>query len=114
MNRYSFQTVVGDDLVMAMAATDQAMAVFALTGKTLAFRAAKPGCPVGLETPDAALSKAGAIVSEAAGTFTVTLAPADTADLEPGDYPFLVYATSSGAQRTVAAGRLRLIRGIDA
>lgn len=113
MNRYSFQTVAGDDLVMAMAATDQAMAVFALTGKTLAFRAMRPGCSC-RSTPDAVLEKAGAIVSAAAGTFTVTLAPADTADLDAGDYPFLVYATSSGAQRTVACGRLRIIQGIDA
>lgn len=113
MNRYSFQTVAGDDLVMSMAATDQAMAVFALTGKTLTFRAVRPGCSYH-STPDAVLEKAGATVSAVNGTFTVTLAPADTADLEPGDYPFLVYATSSGAQRTVANGRLRIIRGIEA
>ena len=64
--------------------------------------------------PDGVWERAGARVSAVRGPFTVTLEPGDTADLEPGDYPFLVYATSSGAQRTVANGRLRIIRGIEA
>lgn len=114
MNRYSFLTVAGDDLVMAMTARDQANAIFTLTDKTLAFRAADPRLGAYLSTPAAVLEKAGSIVSASAGTFTVTLAPDDTALLLPGDYPFLVFATSSGAQRTVARGRLRIIAGIEA
>lgn len=114
MNRYSFAVMPGDDLVMAMTAMDQSNAVFVLTGKTLSFRTADPRGVSYLTTPASVLTKAGAIVSAALGTFTVTLAPADTADLLPGDYPFLVYATSSGAQQVVARGRLRIGEGISA
>lgn len=66
-------------------------------------------------TPDAntlakSLTKAGVVVSGAAGTISYTITRSDIKDLEPGVYEADIWRTDSGAARQLAYGPI-IVRG---
>lgn len=78
-----------------------------LTGKTISWSLARapntPDCLQGIVT------YAGTIVSASAGSYTIPIAPGDTANLTPGNYYHQTNTTDgTGSVQIVNAGRFRL------
>jgi hypothetical protein len=97
----NFIHLAGEDVTLSMTARDATGAILNLTGATIAWKLA-------LNAGDTALvSKTGTIVSAAAGTFTVALVAADTADLY-GDYVHQAIVTISGAVTVGVRGIMRI------
>lgn len=97
----------GDTETLAGTATSQAGAAINLTAASITYQLTDGSCVLVEKT----LSDGIAVVSAAAGTFTVTLAPADTATLEAGTYWHSAVVTSSGGTvTTTLRGRLRIAR----
>lgn len=98
----------GENRTLSFAARDGSNAVASLTSKTVTYRVAELGC----DTP--LITKTGSVVSAAAGTFTVAIAPTDT-DAMTGDYQHQAITTDgSGNVEVVMAGRLRVRPYIEA
>jgi hypothetical protein len=97
----------GDGLTLSAVALDAAGAVISLTGATLDWRLTN-------STQDLVLGSIGtrlAVVSAAAGTFTLTLDADDTANLDGGTYRHAgTVTTAAGIVTTVIEGRVRIIR----
>lgn len=58
---------------------------------------------------DKLLSKAGSIVSESDGTFTVTIEDTDLDPIEPGTYFWDVWRTDAGSERCLGYGQFQVV-----
>lgn len=99
--------VAGDTETLAATATDAAGTAINLTGYAIAYRMTDGDTALVSKS----LSSGVAVVSASAGTFTVTLDPADTDGRDPGTYRHACAVTSgAGVVTTVFRGRLRITR----
>ena len=99
MNVQNFSFTAGEDRTLSMTASNQAGTILNLTGATIVWRLSKG------RGGTAVLDIAGAIVSAAAGTFTVTLTDTNTEDLS-GAYYHQAIVTISGTTTVAVAGRV--------
>lgn len=96
----------GANATLSMEARDGSNAPLSLSGASVSWRVGRG--PTMIDAPLSLFSKTGAIVSAAAGTFTVSIVPDDTRDLE-GDYLHQAWVTNASAQTyVVAEGRFRV------
>lgn len=105
MNKINVDIYAGDARTLNLAARDYSNDIKDISGLTLTFRVGPPGF-------DAVFEKACTIVSAAAGTFTVALVAADTAELA-GDYTYQVRAASGATETTVLSGRFRVLPVVE-
>lgn len=105
MNKINVDIYAGDERTINLVARDYSNDIKDISGLTLTFRVGKPGL-------DALFEKACTVVSAAAGTFTVALVAADTAEMS-GDYVYQVRAASGSAETTVLSGRFRVIPVVE-
>jgi hypothetical protein len=97
----------GDGLTLSATALDAAGAAISLTGASLAWRLTDGTRSLVTGSIGTRL----AVVSAAAGTFTLTLDEADTAGLDGGTYRHAgTVTTAAGVTTTVVEGRVRVMR----
>lgn len=99
MNIQNLAIVAGDDATLVLTAKDGSQRVKNLTGGTITWALAR------FLGETAVLSKAGAIVSAAAGTFSIALTDSDTFNLS-GEYVQQAKLTVAGVTTTVVQGRV--------
>lgn len=100
------ETTAGEDRVWTLHARDSSNAVKDLTGCAIAWYVARP--PARPDYTTALINKTGTTVSASAGTFTVSVAAADTQFLN-GDYEHQAWCTDgSGNATLVSRGRFRV------
>jgi hypothetical protein len=105
MNLNNFRIAAGEDRTLSLTARDANGAVLVITGGTLEFQLLSQRGGVVIFTAT------GAIVSGAAGTYTVTLTDGNTENLASGTRWFRVFATVSGTTTKCNEGRI-LVDGI--
>jgi hypothetical protein len=111
LNRQHLEVHAGENRTLTLYARDASNVVKNLTGHTLSWRVGR-----GPFTFDSSpvFTKTGSIVSAAAGTFTVSITPSDTENLE-GDYTHYGVATDgSGNVSAVVGGRFRVLPQVEA
>ena len=105
MNLNNFRIAAGEDRTLSFVARDATGAVLVITDGTLTFELLSQRGGVKL------FEKAGAIVSGAAGTYTVSLTDSDTDNWASGTRWYRVWATVSGTTTKCNEGRI-LVDGI--
>src|SRR4051812_1423258 len=106
-NIQHLQMYSGEDWTPTLYARDSSNAPVSLTGKTVTWYMGRS--PLRPDNSTAIVTKTGTVVSAAAGTFAVTLAAADTLDLN-GDYEHMAITTvtATGLVAVVVQGRFRI------
>lgn len=106
MNLQNLEVFQGADTTLTLYARDASNAVQNLTGLTINWVVGRR--PTDPENRSPVFTKTGTIVSAPAGTFTVTVAAADTADMQ-GEYVHQAETTDSGGNiAVVTIGRLNI------
>lgn len=102
MNKQNVEIWSGDTRTLTFTARDYSNDVINLTDATITWRVGFPG-------RTSVIQKTGAIVSAAAGTFTVSLVNGDTNNLRQRDYQHMAEITQNGGIKTGVRGRFRVL-----
>ena len=107
MNVQHIDVFAGENRTQTLYARDSSNLPVDLTAKTISWScAAPPNNPANLQP---VFTYVGTIVSAAAGSFTIPIAPGDTSGLTPGDYYHQAQTTDgSGNVAIVTVGRFRI------
>lgn len=98
--------IAGENATLTMEARDRSNAPLSLSGSSVSWRVGRG--PTSLDSSWPLFTKSAAVVSAAAGTFSVALSLTDTRYMQ-GDYTHQAWVTNASAQSyVVAEGRLRV------
>ena len=97
-NLQNFTLTAGEDRTLSMTARSSTGAILDLTGATISWRL------VFVRSQKIVLTKTGSIVSESAGTFSVSLTDTDTDGLTDGHYTYDAFVTVSTTTTNAAQG----------